>query len=583
MNPNKFQAIQNENQGEEELEEDIDYDAIYGGLEIDINPKEAPKTPEMENSYAKIFADVAKQGAKETLIGALGTYGDLAELAGANTLSNDRSSREFQAQERMGQPGYVPDYNDIETATGNSIEPQAFNLPTSNQLREGIEAIGGPGEAETPQGKYAARAGKLYGSGLAFGQVNPAPAIAGGVAGQAAEDLGADPLLQTAVEIVTMLATGRSNKPSKISSNKSAIQSKINELRKLGYPDEDITLALNSAYKNGQAVKIASKGAKTEQAFEDFAEHSDDIVNGILQAEIPGIEHGTKYVHELASDAYGKVAQDAANLVIKDSTPFIDSATSVVKQLRKNLGKNSEAETFINRLAEAVVDSTKNPTAESFMNFYKELNSMGKWMGRSQKDRLISEVKNGIKETFRKQGKEGQKLADKFEKANEGIRKAYLAEDAHEILQKVTGKEGIDYKKLDKVWDKAENIDLFQEVLGKTQTNNLRRISQIGKEVKDFDKAWKAVNTSATGIAQNLGIGYYLLQGDFVGLAKVLSTKVGKNTIGKIAEKSLTDPAYQNLVIRGLHAVKTASPKSLRSVNEGFKKYFEEQGIDIEL
>ncbi len=212
---------------------------------------------------------------------------------------------------------------------------------------------------------------------------------------------------------------------------------------------------------------------------------------------------------------------------------------------------------------------------------------MGNWLGRSQKDRLISQVKEGIKDTFRSEGKAGKELATKFEKVNAGIQKAYLAEDLHGIIQKATTQDGIDYKKLYKAFDNPQNVKLAEDVLGATQANNLRTIAKTGKEIKDFDKAWKTANNFRLGTAVDIGratVGtYYLYQQDWEGLAKVLSTKAGTGAIKKLAEKSLTDPKFQNLMIKGLHAIKNGSPQSMKSADEGMKKYLEEEGIDINL
>ncbi len=581
MNPNNANEISREQQGIEEEEEDIDYDALYGGMDIDETPP--PKTQEMEASYAKIFGDVAKQFTKNALIGAGGTYGDLAELIGGQQSpgAEQRSGQEFETQETNRQLGKAPSFADLYSQSeSDELGPGPGTLPTTQGLEKVSEALGGPGEPETHAGKYAARAGKLYGSGVAFGQVNPVGAVAAGVAGQAAEDAGADPLLQTAVEIASLVFSPGQAHRKLAGSAKKEVQAKVEKLRQLGYTEEDITLAINNASKGKAGPVKASKGAKTEQAFEDFADHSDQMVSDILTSEIPGIEHGTQRVHQMASDAYGQVAQEARNLVIKDSTPFINSATNVVRELRRNLGRNPEAESFLGRLHDAVISSTQNPTAENFMNFYKELNSMGKWMGRSQKDRLISQVKDGIKDTFRNEGPQGRELARKFEEANTGIRKAYQAEEVHDLLMKAATQDGNDYKKMHKLFDNADNVHLFEEVLGPRQASNLQLIAKTGKEVKDFDKAWKA----ASGLSPSKAVGLYKFwSGEFAGLAGAAGA-IGTATGAKrLAEEFLTNPKFQNLYVKGLHSLKNESPRAFRSANENMKKYLIEQGIEIDL
>lgn len=597
MNPANYDAkLLDDEQEVADQDAGIDYDEIYGGLDIQTEyerPKELQKKfSDMFGSWDEETSDYAKQFAKETLIGFGGTYGDLAELVGIPTgpteATNQKNSREFDALKRMEEPGYQPSLSDIETiSSGDSVEPSLTGLPTSQNFRDLGEQLGAPGDPETIGGKAGARTGKLYGSGVAFGQVNPIPAVLAGGAGQAVEEGGGGPLLQAAAEIVTLLATqGRGQVAG---AGKKAAQQKIEELRKLGYADEEITLAINAAHKSQKAAK-ASKGASTEKAFDNFANKSEQLVSDILVAEIPGIEKGTQYVHEMASQAYGQVAKDASKIIISDSRPFLDASKRVVDKLRNTLGKNPEAEAFIKRISEAAIDSTQYPSAEKMINFYKELNGMGKWLGRSQKDALISEVKQGIKETFKKQGKEGKELAEKFEKVNAGIKKAYDAEDLHNLLLKAATDEGINFTKMSKLFDKAENVELMETVLGQQQTSNLRNIAKTGKEVKDFDKTWtklaSALSASKYDVVRGGAAAYFLSQGDYEGLIKVAATKLG--TAGaraisrKLNEQMLTNPKLQNMTIKLLHSLKTNSPQGFKTAVDGINKYLKDEGLDID-
>ena len=590
MNPNTTQTIEDEELGDEEEAEDIDYDALYGGLDVDVS--EMSRSSEVQKGYAEIFKDVAKQGSKELLIGLGGTWGDLAELAGVGSEQTPGQKTRWNAEseilDKMNTPGYKPSFSDLYLLSGDQdIAPESFSLPTSQNLREVNELIGGPGEAETQQGRYAGRIGRNYGSSLAFGQVNPVPSVVSGTVGQLAEENDVGPLGQTAAEIASILLTQGKTGKNIGNSGKKEVRNKVNDLRKLGYSDEDITLAINSASKGRSAGIQASKGAKTEKAFESFKSKSEEIINDILINEIPGFEKGQKAIHELASNVYGEVADKAKNLKITKVEPFFDSVDYAIKEVGRNLGSGKEAKDFVERLTNAGVAATEQPNADSFINFYKELNSIGNWMTRNQKDRIITNVKNSIKKTFRDEGKQGAKLADEFERVNSGIRKAYLAEDVSDIIGKATTQQGLDFSKLSKTFDKKENVDLFQEVLGKFQAENLRKVSNLGKEIKDFDKAWKNTNllkgSLPSEVARSGAAAYFLYQGNFKGLAGVLATKAGTAAAKKLAEKSLTDPKFQNLWIRGLHALKNGSPKSFRSINQDMQKYLDDQGIDIDL
>ena len=329
----------------------------------------------------------------------------------------------------MEKPGYKPTLADLEDIGGEQdLSINNIGLPTTKDLSGLNDVLGGPGEPETAAGRFGKRQGRLYGAGLAFGQVNPVPALAGGTVGQGIEEAGGGPLLQTAGEIATLILTPAGGAKRIATSTKEEIRNKVNDLRRLGYTEEEITLAINHASKGKKGGISASKGSKTEQAFEDFAEHSDQMVSDILTSEIPGIERGTQHVHQMASDAYGYVIDEASQIGIKKLDPFFDSMNTTMKEIKKSIGHNPEAKSFMTELTSHTLDIIDNPTAENMIDFYKRLNGLGKWVGRKQKDRILTNVKESIKDTFRAEGKQGRELATKFDKVNDGVRKAYKAE-----------------------------------------------------------------------------------------------------------------------------------------------------------
>jgi hypothetical protein len=233
----------------------------------------------------------------------------------------------------------------------------------------------------------------------------------------------------------------------------------------------------------------------------------------------------------------------------------------------------------ISELTQHTLDIISNPTGKNVVEFYKKLNGLGKWMGRSQKDRILKNVKESIKDTFRSEGKQGAELADKFEKVNSGIQKAYAAERVAKVMKKATTQDGIDFKKLYKQFDNKDNAQLFEQVLGKDSAGNLRQITREAKEVKDFDKSWKAVSSYVgTPVATGLNVGYLLYSGNFAGLAALKGMEYGSR---KIAEQMLTNPKFQDLYLRAIHAIKTESPRAFHSANEALLKYLDEEGIPI--
>lgn len=567
-------------------EEDLDRFSQFRPDQEKVEERKKERYHEENPSFSEGSKDYAKQFAKGTLIGLGGTYGDLAQLAGIRPKEipgqDERSSAEYDVLTKMKDPDYKPSFYDFELLSGDSEGVGAFNLPTSQSLEELSDLSGSSKEPENIAGRYGKRSGKLYGSGLAFGQINPLPSLTAGSLGQFVEEKGGSPAQQLIAEIAAFLLTPTGSSKAQLGAKASQeVKDKINQLRKLGYSDEDITLAINSQSKGKSLGVKGFKGEKTEKAFEDAIEKSNNLVSDILTSEIPGIDRGIKEVHQLASDAYGQVAQQAKNLTITNSKPFVDSAKKVVDQLQNTLGTSPEAQSFIKRLSEAAMESYNYPTAEKMMNFYKELNSMGNWLGRNQKDRLISQVKEGIKDTFRSEGTAGKKLAMEFEEVNAGIRRAYLADDLNSLIQKASTQDGIDFKKMDKIFDKQENIKLFEDVLGKTQANNIRQITKTGKEIKDFDKAWKAatlIPQSGKSVATQAA--YFIYTQNWPMLATI---KGGEFIARKLAEKSLTDPKFQNLLIRGLYGIKSNSPRTFNAAMEQMQTFLDEEDLDINL
>ncbi len=572
-------------------QEEPDYDKIYGGVDIDESTYRQPE--KIKRSYSQVFrenlverlkrnADIVKQVAKEGTIGLGGSYGNILDFFGLQPTEPSQSQQDQYQREFDILGKDQPNIGEFLSLSDDDVIPNYNRLPSSQDLEQLNEMIGGPGEGQYQESRTAGRMARIYGSGLPFGVVNPIPSILAGAAGQTIEELGGGPIPQAVGEIGGLLAGGP---PRQLASKIPEEQQAINELKNLGYTDKEINLALKAPKKGGKLGKVATKSSKTQQAFDDIIEKSEKAANDIVTDSIPGIEKGTQHVHQVASDFYGDVAKQAADLKIKDPFPFLKATTDVISELKNTLGKNPEASPFLNRIYDAGIAATKNTNGETFINFYKELNNLGKWMGRSQKDRLITKMKEGIKDTFRANGPEGKALAENFERANKGIQKAYAAEEAYDLLQKANTAEGYNWNAFKKIFDKEKNWETLRKALGEKQTNNLYRIAKTGKEIKDFDKAYKGIRSKlgdTYNLASSLGAGYYILHGDLKTAAIIMGAK-GSQLIGKkLAEMALTNPKFQNLQIRALDAIKNNSPQLFQRADQAIKKYLEEEGIPVD-
>ena len=133
----------------------------------------------------------------------------------------------------------------------------------------------------------------------------------------------------------------------------------------------------------------------------------------------------------------------------------------------------------------------------------------------------------------------------------------------------------------------VDNVKLFEEVLGKTKSDNIKYIAKTGKEIKDFDKAWKATHILKGNTLADIGrVGagsYYFWKGDIEGMLGVAATKITGASAKKIAEQFLTNPRFQNLYIKGLHALKNRSPRAFASANKAMQKYLDDEEIKIDL
>ncbi len=576
--------------------EQKDDDEIYGGLEV--GEYQRPKSIQSKFDAFKERAleggkEVVGQIAKNVTAGALGGYGDLASLIGINPAEGyitpgekARYESESNILEKMQKPGYKPSFTDLYgLSSDDDIAPQLSRLPQTGEIKEKIEDLGGPGSPIFPEGEVAQRASQIYGNGLAFGMVNPVPALAGGTAGETAKFLGAGPIGQTVAEIAAMLATqGRSNP---LTSTNPAIRSRIESLRKAGYNDQDITLAINAAKSGSNRVKGAKATSASENAFEGTLAKSEGLFQDVLSDVFPGIEKGVPHLHQVARDAYGQVARGARNLRIKDPSRFQKTADNVVKRLKNTLGENTEAAPFIKRIEDAATAAHGNPTADTFINFYQELNEMGKWVDPKNRERLITHVKDGIKSTFRNAGPEGKQLANQFEEVNRGVQRAYQAEAVTDLLGQAFTVEGIDWNKTLKLFDKQKNWDVLEKGLGHTQTQNLRQIAKVGKDVGDFRKSLGTLQKGGKlsgwiNTAKGAGFVYALANGHYKSAALLAGGHLSKEAYSRLQTRLLTDPKFQNVFLRTLNAIKTSSPQALQRSSNALRDIAQEEGIDVD-
>lgn len=540
--------------------------------------------------------DVATQTGAGFISGLGGSYGDISSLLGINPPEGyinpgEKATyeREHKILEKMEQSGYKPSVSDIYAlSSDDDIIPRYSRLPTSTEINRKIEELGGPGEATTPEGAAARRASQIFGGGASFGSFSPIPAVTAGVAGEATQALGGGPLAQSTAEIIAILAS-QGRPVNALTSNNPAVKARIDTLRKLGYTDKNIILSLNAQKASSNRVKKAMATSASEKSFAETLAKSESLFEKILEESFPNISKGVEYLHEAASDIYGNVAREAKGLKIQDSSRFKKVIDNTTQRLRNTLGENPDAKQFIKRLEEASVSATHQPSADTYINFYKELNKIGNWVNPKEKEALINHVKNGIKSTFRNSGYQGRELAEKFEKANKGIQKAYQAQSVNDLFAKATTAEGIDWKKMLKLFDKQSTWDILRKSVGDEQAQNLHKIAKVSKDVGDFSKYLGSKvnqNIDKTGtIARNLGFLWSILEHNpkyaILGIGAKATASGSKSIYAHLQTKLLTDPKFQNLTIRSLEAIKSGSPKAILRASQDLEKWAKDEGVDF--
>lgn len=548
------------------------------------------------NRVRKGYKDVAEQSGVGLVSGFGGAYGNLLNLVGLNPEEGyinpgEKAKYEVESQilEKMAKPGYKPSVSEIYALSDDDIAPQFSRLPTSAEIARKIEDIGGPGEALTPEGNFARRASEIFGGGAAFGATGALPALAGAAGGEIAKYAGAGPIGQTVAEIASIIASqGKSLASNPLTSKNPKVLERIKELRKAGLSDKEITLAVNAHKASLNRTERAKVTNASSKSFSEALGKSERLFNEVLEKSFPGFEHGTDFVHEVASDAYGKVARASRGIKIKDPSRFDKVIENVTQRVQKNLGENTDAKPFLERLKTASEHAQLERSAESYINFYKELNKMGKWANPKDREKFITHVKNGIKSTFRNSGPEGKKLAEDFERVNKGIQRAYQAEDVSDLISKASTQEGIDWKKMLKLFDKKSTWETLKKGVGKEQAKNLHRISKAAQDIGSLEKALGSKNISTKGgnEIKNLGVLWSLFSHNAkyaaIGYASKFALKGSKNLYARLQTKLLTDPKFQNLSLKAIQAVKNGSPRSIQRVSDDFQKFAEEEGIDLE-
>lgn len=522
--------------------------------------------------------DFAKQAGKGYATGALGAYGDLLGLITPESddfLPGEKARRglEFQALENIekGNPSiwdfFLLDEDDM-------IAPRFTRPSTSKDVLGLLNDFNlNPGEPETLAGRYGNRAGRLAGAGAAFGILNPLPSLFPAAVGQVAEELGAPEWAQALVELGAYVRGHKG--ASGLKAKAPETQELLNHLEQLGYSPQSRKLALEAFEAKPSTVQRARMTPEAERAFASAEETAEGAIQRSLEERFPELKEGLSEMEQQASNVYQEAQAQAKNLKVRNPERFFDEGIKAMDEVSNTLAMTPEQRQVYNLLEQALVESLNDPSADRFVNFYKGLNSLGKWLDPGQRERIFGRMKTAIYDTFRKEGPEGRKLAETFEKANKDWANFTKASDLTEILQRVRTEDGLNFKALYNLTKSVAGFERISKIAGPKVAQSLRSIGKAGSQIKDLEKAIANVSKSFSVSDAGLLKGFFdvFTHGDFRTLMLALGSKVGKRKLSQMMTKSLTDPNYLKIAERIVQGTKQNAP---RIVLEAIRDYSKE-------
>jgi hypothetical protein len=509
------------------------------------------------SGFNEHVTDVAKQGAQGFGIGALGTYGDILDLFGLQAkeiLPGEKAKygRESEILQRA-QEGKTPSAGELMELSEEDVAPRFSKLPSSENVETFGKKLGVISEPQSAAGRYARRIGKIGGGGAALGGTGITSTIAAGAAGQTAEELGLPPWMQAVFEIIAGLkASPKSNVP--VTSKSKEVKTLIDDLRKAGYSEQDITLAKNALEERKLLKKFSSLTPEAENKIMQGVKNSEELFKEQIGKGLPGYaEGGLPYLEKQANNVYRSMEELATNISIKNKEPVKKSINNAIAYLEK-YPLLDEQKKFIEFMKDGLTKLDKAETADFFTGFYRNLGKAGNWGDPKQKEHLLGMVKEGIKQTFAESGSEAAKFGKYFEKTNEAWKHWLNTRDLMETIEKAQNVDGMNFKKIASILNDRENHELAKKVLGPQQLENIKTITKGADAIESLLKQIPKDEKSVQSLKILHGL-VSLLKGDYKPLATIMSFEGAK----RLATSLLIDPEKQNTMKRLINASKNNS------------------------
>jgi uncharacterized protein (DUF1499 family) len=424
------------------------------------------------------------------------------------------------------------------------------------------------GEPETGAEELGQQYGSNVGSLMQM-LLDPKKAIAGAGMQTAVQKLplegsafeGLKPFLEMGATMPFMIEKPEPQRLSSIFTKEKKALAQLGE--KYGLTEEEISVLSKSDKEQSFLRFLTSGGKKISEVSKNIGNKlikaKDDILGSIFTGYKEG---GSQGVEEAANAAYANMIETAKKYEAVPINPrgIKMAIGKTVNKLEKIKGRAPETNAFLNYLKYTYeeVSSGKMSMAD-MIESYQEMNKT--WKSSNTAKVYIDNIKNAVKNNIRKvkvgKNKIGEALANDFEAANFGYQQSKDYENIAKKLSPIFTESGADFGKLGNLLDREENINLFQDVLGKEATNNLKEMAQIGEKAQDvaafFAESKNAHLLGAGGEA--VAVFLTAFSGHPVAAGGMIGTHAVLNSIGK---KLLFDPKYQRLWLQTVNALKNS-------------------------
>lgn len=326
---------------------------------------------EKKSEQAPISSSIPKQAIKGAISGALGSYGDIAELLGIQKPSAPEvlpSQREKFYKEAKAKPEEL-----VDIVEADELLPPYAKLPTTKDIGKYAKEFFGIREPESKSERIASRAGEAIGgaASLAAKPIGLLGAALGGITGQIAREAKTPELFATTVDLGTNLGTGlvRSLLSGKSAKN---LASSLYETANKSLPEGAVGNAEHlekSLSKLNKQMKLGTKAPSEKAIIDETEEILDKIKDGKLRYDEAVAskrslnEKMLKLVYETPDKQAKGRARKLFGQIKSDLGNFLKTAEEKYPEFYKNQIAGDQAFATIaqsKKFADSIIDLAKS-------------------------------------------------------------------------------------------------------------------------------------------------------------------------------------------------------------------------------